>query len=145
VAIGCAKSLKNSFSKVAAFSLELNFIRGDPDGVIQWINGETEAFEEILSDKADFCAFASAREAMIVLEKVGCKHAKAVVQPGFSLSADDIKNPSAHATALSGKLYSEVWLKGGREIVDEAFRINEKESHDASEQVRKAKEAAERA
>jgi hypothetical protein len=48
-----------------------------------------------------------------VLEKVGCEHAKAVVQPGFSLLADDIKNPLAEATALSGKFYSEVWLKGG--------------------------------
>jgi hypothetical protein len=81
----------------------------------------------------DFCAFAGACEAMIVLEKVGCEHAKAVVQPGFSLSPDDIKNPSADATALRGKLYCEVWLKGGREIVDEALRINAKESHDASE------------
>jgi hypothetical protein len=46
------------------------------------------------------------------------------------------------ATAFK-KFYSEVWLKGGREIVDEAIRRNEKESHDASEQGRKAEEAAE--
>jgi hypothetical protein len=51
VAIECAKNLKNSFAKVGVFSLEQNFIRGDPDGVIQWINGEAEAFEEILSDR----------------------------------------------------------------------------------------------
>jgi hypothetical protein len=50
VAIECAKSLKNSFSKVVAFSSKQNFIRGDPDGVIEWINSEAEAFEEILSD-----------------------------------------------------------------------------------------------
>jgi hypothetical protein len=49
-----------------------------------------------------------------------------MVQPGFSLSADDIKNPSTNATTLSGKFYSEVWLKGGREIADEAIRRNEK-------------------
>jgi hypothetical protein len=49
---------------------------------------------------------------MSVLEKVRCEHAKAVVQPGFSLSANDIRNPSAEAAALSGKFYSEVWLKG---------------------------------
>jgi phenylalanyl-tRNA synthetase alpha subunit len=45
VAIECAKNLKNSFSKVGASSLEQNFIRGDPDGVIQWINSEAKAFE----------------------------------------------------------------------------------------------------
>jgi hypothetical protein len=80
-----------------------------------------------------------------VLEKVGCEHAKVVVQPGLSLSADDIKNPSTYATALSGMFYSKVWLKGGREIIDEAIRRNVKESHDALEEARKAKEAAERA
>jgi hypothetical protein len=49
--LACAKSLKNSFAKVGSYSSKQNFIRGDPDGVIQWINGETEAFEEILSDR----------------------------------------------------------------------------------------------
>ena len=63
---------------------------------------------------------------MSVLEKVGCEHAMAVVQPGFSLSANDIKDPSAEATALGGKIYSKVWLKGGQEIADEAIRKNEK-------------------
>jgi hypothetical protein len=113
VATECAKNLKNSFSKVGAFSSEQNFICGDPDGVIRWMNGGAEAFEEVLSDRGDFCAFAGARGAMSVLEKVDCEHAKAVVQPEFTLSANDIKTPSAEATALGGKFYSEVWLKGG--------------------------------
>jgi hypothetical protein len=60
------------------------------------------------------------------------------------ISANDIKNPSTEATALSGKFYSEVWLKGGREIADEAIRKNEKESHTALEEARKVEEAAER-
>jgi hypothetical protein len=48
-----------------------------------------------------------------VLEKAGCEHAKAVIQPDFSVSATNIKEPSAEATALSGKFYSEVWMNGG--------------------------------
>jgi hypothetical protein len=144
VATECAKNLKNSFSKVGAFFSEQNFICGDPDGVIQWINGEAEAFEEIFSDTGDFYAFASARGAISVLEKVGCEHAKAVVQPGFSLSANDIKNPSVEATSLGGKFYSEVWLKGGREIADVDIRKKEKESHDALEEARRTEEATAR-
>jgi hypothetical protein len=54
----CAKNLKNSFSKVGAFSSEQKFIHGNSDEVIQWINGEVETFEEILSGRGDFCAFA---------------------------------------------------------------------------------------
>jgi hypothetical protein len=74
----CAKNLKNSFSKVGAFSSEYNFVRGNPDEVIQWINGKVKVFKEILSDRGDFCAFADARGAMSILEKVGCDHAKVV-------------------------------------------------------------------
>jgi hypothetical protein len=57
-----------------------------------------------------------------------------VVQPRFSILANDIKNPSAEASTLSGKFYSKVWLKGGRDIADEAIRKNKKESHDALEE-----------
>jgi hypothetical protein len=137
IATECANNLKNCFTKVGAFSSEQNFIRGDPDGVIRWINGKDEAFEEILSDRGDFCAFAGARGVVSVLDKVGCEHAKAVVQPGFSLTVSDIKIPLAEATVLSGKFYSEVWRKGGKEIADEAIRKNEKESHNALEETRR--------
>ena len=36
VATKCAKNLKNSFSKVGAFSLEKSFVGGDPDGVLRY-------------------------------------------------------------------------------------------------------------
>jgi chromosome segregation ATPase len=55
--LACVKNLKNSFAKVGAYSSKENFIRGDPEGVIEWISGEVEAFEEILSDRGDICAF----------------------------------------------------------------------------------------
>jgi hypothetical protein len=79
-----------------------------------------------------------------ILEKVDYDHAKVVVQPDFVFSANDVRNPSAEATTLGGKFYSEVWLKGGREIANEAIK-NEKESHDALEEAKKVEEAAERA
>jgi hypothetical protein len=79
------------------------------------------------------------------LKNVGCDHAKAVAQLEFAFSANDIKNPSVEAATLGGKFYSEVWLKGGREIADEAIRKNEKESCDALEEAKRAEEAAERA
>jgi hypothetical protein len=145
ISMECAKNLRDNFSKVGAYSSEQKFIRGNPDEVIQWINGEVKAFEEVLSDKGDFCAFAGARGAISILEKVGCDHAKVVAQPDFVFSADDIRNPSTKATTLGGKFYSEVWLKGGREIADKAIKRNEKESHYASLEAKRAEEATERA
>jgi hypothetical protein len=46
---------------------------------------------------------------------------------------------------LGGRFYSTVWMKGGREMADESIRKNEKESHDAQEETKRAEEAAERA
>jgi hypothetical protein len=55
VATECAKNLKNSLSKVGVFSSEKNFIHGDPDRVIRWINSAAKAFEKILSDRRFLC------------------------------------------------------------------------------------------
>jgi hypothetical protein len=112
-----ARNLKKSFSKVGEYSSEQKFIHGNLDEVIQWINGEVKAFEEVLSDRGDFCAFAGVRGATSILKKVGCDHAKAVAQPDFAFSADDIRNPSVEATTLSGKFYFEVWLKGDEKLL----------------------------
>jgi hypothetical protein len=79
-----------------------------------------------------------------LLEKAGCEHAKVVTEPEFSVSANDIKDPSTKATTLGGKFYSEVWMNVGQEIADEAIRQSEEESHLSSEEARKAEEVAER-
>jgi hypothetical protein len=59
--VECVKKIETSFANVGAYSSENNFIRGDPEGVIEWISNEAEAFEEILSDHGDVCAFSGAR------------------------------------------------------------------------------------
>jgi predicted nuclease with TOPRIM domain len=48
--LDCAKKLTNSFAKVGAYSSEQKIIRGE----------EAKAFEEILSDRGDFCVFTGA-------------------------------------------------------------------------------------
>jgi hypothetical protein len=58
---------------------------------------------------------------------------------------DDTKDLSTKASTLSGKFYCDVWMKGGREMADVVIRKNEKESHDAQEEAKRAEEAAERA
>jgi hypothetical protein len=69
---------------------------------------------------------------------------KVVIQPEFSVSANDIREPSTEATALGKKIYSELWMNGGREIIDEAIKQSEEESHLALEEARKVEEVAER-
>jgi hypothetical protein len=141
--LDCVKKLKTSFAKVGAYSSEENFIRGDPEGVIDWINREAKAFEDILSDHGDICAFFGARGIAAILEKAGCDHLKAAAQAEAAFSIDNTKDPSAEATLVGGKFYSNVWVNGGRELANKIIKKNEKETHEAREKARQAEEAAE--
>jgi hypothetical protein len=128
--LDCVKILKTSFAKMGAYSAEENFIRGDPEGVVEWISGEAEAFEEILSDRGDICAFSGAREISTILEKAGCDHVKTIAQAEAAFSVEDTKNPSAEATLMGGKFYNDVWVNGGRELAHEIIKKSEKDTHD---------------
>jgi hypothetical protein len=79
----CSNKLKSTFTKVGVFSTDQNFIHGDPEGVIKWIEGEVEAFDEILTNRGDFCACVGARGVVSILEKAGCEHAKAIIRLEF--------------------------------------------------------------
>jgi hypothetical protein len=111
--VECVKKMKASFTNVGAYSNEDNFIRGDPEGVIEWISGEAKAFEEILSDRRDVCAFSGARGVAAVLEKAGCEHVKTLAQAEAAFSVDDTKDPSAEASLLGGKFFTDIWDNGG--------------------------------
>jgi hypothetical protein len=129
--LDCVKKLKTSFAKVGAYSAEENFIRGDSEGVVEWISGEAEAFEEILNDRGDICAFSGARGISAILEKAGCDHVKAIAQAEAAFSIDNTKDPSAEETLMGGKYYNDVWVNGGRELAHEIIKKNEKDTHDA--------------
>jgi hypothetical protein len=142
--LDCVKKLKTSFAKVGAYSAEENFIRGDPEGVIEWINGEAKTFEEILSDRRDVCMFSGARGISAILEKAGCDHIKTIAQTEAAFSVDDTKDPSAKATLMGGKFYNDVWVNGVREMAHEIIKKSEKDTHDARAEAKRAEEATER-
>jgi hypothetical protein len=138
------KKLKTSFAKVGAYSAEENFIRGDPEGVVEWISGEAEAFKDFLSDHRDVCAFFGAWGISAILEKAGCDHVKAKAQVEAAFSIDDTKDPSAEATLMGGKFYNDVWVNGGRELAHEIIKKSEKDIHDTRVEAKRDEEAAER-
>jgi Ribonuclease G/E len=106
--VECVKKIKTSFANVGAYSSEDNFVRGDPEGPIEWISSEAEAFEEILSDRGDVCAFSGARGIAAILEKAGCDHVKTLAQAEAALSIDDTKDPSAEASLVGGKFFTDI-------------------------------------
>jgi hypothetical protein len=138
--IECVKKIKSSFASVGAFSSEENFTRGNPEGPIEWISHEAEAFEEILNSRGDICAFSGARGIVTILERKGCEHVKSLAQSEAALSSEDIKDPSAEASLVGGKFFTDIWDNGGREMAQEIIQKSEKGIHDA----RKVAEAAEK-
>jgi hypothetical protein len=138
--IECVKKVRTSFTSVGAFSSEENFIRGDPEGPIEWISHKAEAFQEILNSRGDICAFSGARGIATILERKGCDHVKFLAQSEAALSSEDIKDPSAEASLVGGKIFTDIWDNGDREMAQEIIRRSEKGIHDA----RKVAEAAEK-
>jgi predicted RNase H-like nuclease (RuvC/YqgF family) len=106
--MGCVEKIKTSFANVGAYSNEDNFIRGDPESVIEWISGKAEAFEEILSDRGDVCVFSGARGVSVILEKAGCNHVKTLALIEAAFSVDDTKDPSAEASLIGGKIFTDI-------------------------------------
>jgi hypothetical protein len=141
--VECVKKIKTSFANVGAYSSEDNFIRGDPEGVIEWISGEAEAFEEILSDRGDVCAFSRARGVAAILKKAGCEHVKSLAQAEAAFSIDDTKDPSAEASSIGGIFFTDIWENGGRGMAHEIMKKSEKNIYDAREATKEAERAAE--
>jgi hypothetical protein len=138
--IECVEKIRTSFASVGAFSSEEDFIRGDPEGPIGWISHEAEAFDEVLNSRGDICAFTGARGIATILERKGCNHVKFLAQSEAALSSEDIKDPSAEASLVGGKFFTDIWDNGGREMAQEIIRKSEKGIHDA----RKVAETAEK-
>jgi hypothetical protein len=142
--LDCVKKIKASFANVGAYSTEENFIRGDPKGIIEWISGEAESFEEILSDRGDICAFSCVRGISAILEKAGCDHIKTIAQAEAAFSIDGIKDPLAEASLMDGRFYKDIWVNGGREMAHAIINKNEKDTHDARVEARQTEEDAAR-
>jgi hypothetical protein len=141
--VECVRKIKTSFANVGAYSNEDNFIRGDPEGVIEWISNEAEAFEEILTDRRDVYAFSGARGVAAILEKADCEHVKTLAQAEAAFSVDDTKDPSTEASSIGGKFFTDIWENGGRGMAHEMMKKSEKDIHDAREATKEAEKTAE--
>jgi hypothetical protein len=141
--IACVQKIKTSFANIGAYSNEDNFVLGNPEGPIEWINGEAEAFEEVLSGHGDVYAFSSARGIAAILEKAGCEHVKILAQAEAAFSIDDTKDPSAEANLVGGKFFTDIWENGGRGMAHEIIKKSEKDTHDAREATKAAERTAE--
>jgi hypothetical protein len=96
-----------------------------------------------LSDRRDVCAFYGARGVAAILEKAGCEHVKTLAQAEAAFSIDDTKDPSAEASSIGGKFFTDIWENGGRGMAHEIIKKSKKDIHDTREAAKAAKKAAE--
>jgi hypothetical protein len=68
---------------------------------------------------------------------------KTLAQAKAALSIDDTKDPSAEASLVGGKFFSDIWENGGREMAHEIIKKSEKDTHDAREATKAAEKAVE--
>jgi hypothetical protein len=141
--MACVEKIKTSFANIDAYSNEDNFVVGDPEGPIEWIKGEAEAFEEVLSGRGDVYAFSGARGFAAILEKAGCEHVKMLAQAEAAFSIEDTKHPSAEASLIGGKFFTDIWENGGREMAHKIIKKSEKDTHDAREAAKAVEKTAE--
>jgi hypothetical protein len=77
------------------------------------------------------------------LEKKGCDHVKSLAQSEATLSSEDIKDPSAEASMIDGKFFTDIWDNGDREMAQEIIQKSEKGIHDARKVAEAAKKSTE--
>jgi hypothetical protein len=56
-----------------------------------------------------------------------------MAQAEAAFSVDVTKDPSAEASLMAGKFYTDIWANGGQEMAHEIMRKGEKDMHDARE------------
>jgi hypothetical protein len=68
---------------------------------------------------------------------------KALAHTEATLSIDDTKDPSAEASLVGGKFFTDIWENGGRGTTHEIIKKSEKDTHNAREATKVAEKAAE--
>jgi hypothetical protein len=81
-----------------------------------------------LSGRGDVYAFSGARGVASILEKAGCEHVKILAQTEAAFSIDDTKDPSAEASLVGRKFFTDIWENGGRGMAHEIIKKSEKDT-----------------
>ena len=59
------------------------------------------------------------------------------------MSFEDARDPSAEASMIGGKFFTDIWDNGGRKMAGEIIQKSEKGIHDAREVAKAAEKSAE--
>jgi hypothetical protein len=66
-----------------------------------------------------------------------------LAQNEAALSIEDTKDPSAEASLVGGKFFTDIWENGDRGMAHEIIKKSEKDTHDAREATKAAEKTTE--
>jgi outer membrane murein-binding lipoprotein Lpp len=103
---------------------EITTLVKDIPRAFKHIENEVEALDEVISGHGDFYALVASCGMGAAFMKAGCTHVKVVNKPTFNLLASDIIDIPAEALSIGNKFITQMWAKGGLELVgDEARKL----------------------
>jgi hypothetical protein len=66
-----------------------------------------------------------------------------LAQAKAAFCIDDTKDPSAEASLIGGKIFTDIWENGGRGMAHEIIKKSEKDTHNTREATKTVEKAAE--
>jgi hypothetical protein len=118
----CSSWLRDILNFVGAASKETKHSPNNIPKVLEWIEKEVDAFDEVMVGHGDFCTLVAARGTATIFAKAGCNHLKTVNKPTFSISLFDLGNIPGEARSVGNRFVTQIWTKGGREVAGDEAR-----------------------
>jgi hypothetical protein len=118
----CGQRPKQIFNSVGAGYEKFSPSIEDLPGAFKHIEGEIDAFDEIIAGHGDFCALVASRGTDVAFLKSVCTHGKIVNRPNFSLSPADLIDIPSLDQSIGNRFIKLVWTKGGRSLAGDEAR-----------------------
>jgi hypothetical protein len=103
-------------------SEEANLSAEDIPGALGCIEMEIDVLDKVIIGHSDFCVLVASHGTASAFAKARCNHVRTVNKPTFSLSPSDLVNIPAKARSVGNIFITQIWTKGGREIVGDEAR-----------------------
>jgi hypothetical protein len=118
----CMQRLRGVFHSVGASSSKFTPSAENLPRTLEYIKGEVDALDEVISGHADFCALVASQGTAAAFLKAGCTHGNIVNRPNFSLSASDLIDIPSLARSIGNRFMTQIWVSGGRKMAGDEAR-----------------------
>jgi hypothetical protein len=118
----CVQRLKDVFRSIGASSDKFTPPAENLPSTLEYIEGEVDALDEVITGHADFCALLAYRGTATAFLKASCTHWKIVNRPNFSLSPADLVDIPSLARSIGNRFMTQIWINGGRKMAGDEAR-----------------------